>query len=81
MTTLDTTRGTSRRAIGRDSTRSILRRAIAKGQVRRDLDVDLLIDVIGGATTFRLLQGHAPLNPRFAQSLVALVLLGAARRP
>jgi hypothetical protein len=42
--------------------------------VRADVDVDLVIDLLGGATTFRLLQGHAPLNARFADALVALVL-------
>ena len=30
-------------------------------------DIDLVIDVIGGATTFRLLQGHAPLNEKVHQ--------------
>jgi hypothetical protein len=48
--------------------------------VRRDVDVDLVIDLLGGATTFRLLQGHAPLNARFADALVALVLAGAGKR-
>jgi len=65
-----------RRAI----TRMILERAIARGEVRRDVDVDLVIDLLGGATTFRLLQGHAPLNARFADALVALVLAGAGKR-
>jgi hypothetical protein len=35
-----------------------------------------VIDIIGGAVTFRLMQGHAPLNPRFAAALVSLVLSG-----
>lgn len=65
-----------RRAI----TRAILERAIVRGEVRRDVDVDLVIDLLGGATTFRLLQGHAPLNARFADALVALVLAGAGKR-
>jgi AcrR family transcriptional regulator len=65
----------------RELTRKVLRRAVERGQVRRDLDIDLAIDVIGGAVTFRLLQGHAPLSPRFAASLVALFLAGAAPRP
>ncbi len=64
----------------RDLTRRVLRRAIQRRQVRADIDVDLVIDILGGATTFRLLQGHAPLNRKFADSLVALVLSGAARR-
>ena len=62
----------------RDLTRLVLRRAIKRGQIRADVDVDLVIDAIGGATTFRLLQGHAPLNRKFADALVALVLSGAA---
>jgi AcrR family transcriptional regulator len=61
----------------RSLTREVLRRAIKRGQVRRDIDIDLVIDVIGGATTFRLLQGHAPLNARFADALVKLVMRGA----
>ena len=61
-------------------TRAILHRAIERGEVRADVDVDLVIDLLGGATTFRLLQGHAPLNARFADALVALVLAGAGRR-
>jgi AcrR family transcriptional regulator len=60
----------------REITRRVLQRAIERQQVRRDVDVDLVIDALGGATTFRLLQGHAPLNHRFAQDIVALVLDG-----
>jgi len=64
-----------RRAITRD----VLRRAVRRGELRKDVDIDLVIDLIGGATTFRLLQRHAPLNAKFADALVALVLEGAAR--
>jgi AcrR family transcriptional regulator len=63
-------------------TRTVLRRAVERGQLRRDTDIDLVIDVIGGATTFRLLQGHAPLTRKFTDALVTLVLSGcrASRR-
>jgi AcrR family transcriptional regulator len=61
-------------------TRRVLHRAIKRGELRRDVDVDLVIDALGGATTFRLLQGHAPLNARFADALVALVLAGAGAK-
>ena len=64
----------------REITRAILHRAIERRQVRPDVDVDLVIDMLGGATTFRLLQGHAPLNSRFADALVALLLAGAGMR-
>ena len=60
----------------RELTRTVLRRAIDRGEIARDTDIDLVIDVIGGATMFRLLQGHAPLTKRFSDALVDLVLSG-----
>jgi AcrR family transcriptional regulator len=67
----------------RKLTRLVLRRAIERGELRRDTDVDLVIDALGGAVTFRLLQGHAPLTTRFTRALVHLVLSGcrATARP
>jgi AcrR family transcriptional regulator len=62
----------------REVTRSVLKRAIQRGELRADTDVDLVIDALGGAVTFRLLQGHAPLTKRFTDGLVALVLSGCA---
>ena len=60
----------------REITRRVLRRAIERGQLRAGTDIDLVIDALGGATTFRLLQGHAPLSRKFADALVTLVLSG-----
>lgn len=60
----------------REITRQVLRRAIQRRQLRANTDIDLVIDVIGGATTFRLLQRHAPLNKKFTSDLVDLVLSG-----
>jgi AcrR family transcriptional regulator len=60
----------------RELTRLVLRRAIKRGELRRGTDIDLVIDALGGATTFRLLQGHAPLTAKFADALVNLVLTG-----
>ena len=60
----------------REVTRAVLKRAIARREIRPDTDIDLFIDALGGATTFRLLQGHAPLNAAFAGALVRLLLEG-----
>jgi AcrR family transcriptional regulator len=57
-------------------TREVLRRAIEKGQIRPDTDIDLIIDLLGGASIFRLLQRHAPLDRKFVQSAIALILDG-----
>src|SRR5580704_4829884 len=40
----------------RELTRRVLKRAIHRGEIRAETDVDLVIDTLGGATTFRLLQ-------------------------
>lgn len=60
----------------REITRRVLERAIRRGELRAGTDIDLVIDALGGATTFRLLQGHAPLSRKFADALVTLVLSG-----
>lgn len=60
----------------REVTRLALRRAIARGELRPDTDIDLVIDALGGAVTFRLLQGHAPLTTKFTEALVTLLLSG-----
>lgn len=60
----------------REVTRLVLRRAIQRMELRADTDIDLVIDALGGAVTFRLLQGHAPLTTKFTDALVTLVLSG-----
>ena len=65
----------------RKVTRLVLRRAIERGEIRAGTDVDLVIDALGGAVTFRLLQGHAPLTTKFTNALVGLLLSGCAASP
>ena len=60
----------------REVTRAVLRRAIERGEIRADTDIDLFIDALGGAVTFRLLQGHAPLTTKFTTALIQLLLSG-----
>jgi AcrR family transcriptional regulator len=60
----------------REITRRVLKRAIRRGEIRAETDVDLVIDALGGATTFRLLQRHGSLSRKFADALVRLVLSG-----
>ena len=65
----------------REITRRVLRRALKRGELWADTDIDLVVDALGGATTFRLLQRHAPLSHKFADALVALVLFGCRAEP
>lgn len=65
----------------REVTRLVLRRAIERGELQAETDIDLVIDALGGAVTFRLLQGHAPLTTKFSERLVTLLLSGCRRVP
>lgn len=53
--------------------RGILRRGIARGELKQEIDCEFLIDVLYGSMWYRLLNQHAPLNKRFASQLAALV--------
>ena len=59
-----------------------LRRAIARGELRKDTDLDLLLDSLYGPIYMRFLLQHDRLTPEFVEHLCALVLRGArpARR-
>jgi AcrR family transcriptional regulator len=54
--------------------RAIIEDAIASGQLRRDTDPELLIDALNGPLFFRWLQGHAPLDKKFAATLVDAII-------
>ena len=54
-----------------------LRRAIARGELRKDTDLDLLLDSLYGPIYMRFLLQHDRLTPEFVEHLCALVLRGA----
>jgi AcrR family transcriptional regulator len=62
--------------------RAALRALLERGQASRDLpadaDLGLLVDVAYGVLWYRLLIGHAPLDPRAARDLAAHLLAAGA---
>ncbi|MBB2958183.1 TetR-like C-terminal domain-containing protein [Pseudoclavibacter helvolus] len=54
------------------------RKAAERGQLRADVDLQLLVDQLWGACYNRLLVPDAPLDEEFAVALVANTLYGAA---
>jgi AcrR family transcriptional regulator len=61
-------------AIRRAMFREPIEAGVARGQIRRDADVELIIDVLYGAFWYRLLTGAGDgLDDAFAKHLVALV--------
>jgi AcrR family transcriptional regulator len=57
-----------------------LRRAIGRGELRRNVDMDLLLDSLYGPIYMRFLIQHDSLNPKFVDGLCALTLAGAEPR-
>jgi AcrR family transcriptional regulator len=65
----------------REEGRALLIRAAAEGAVRKNADVEAVLDAIYGAIFYRLLVGHAPANEAFVGALLSEVLTGLAPRP
>ena len=57
-----------------------LRRGIRRGELRRDIDPDLVLDSLYGPIYMRFLIRHDRLTPEFVDRLCALVLGGARPR-
>jgi AcrR family transcriptional regulator len=60
--------------------REVLRRGVKRGQVRRTADIDLAAETLTSALWVRLLLGHASLDARFVERLVAQVMRGIAAK-
>jgi AcrR family transcriptional regulator len=60
----------------RAQARSILVRAIERGDLPASTDIELALDLLYGPLYHRLLHGHAPLNERFVRQVVDTALAG-----
>jgi AcrR family transcriptional regulator len=60
--------------------REMFVRAAARGEIAKDTDIDLVLDMLVGAVFLRLLFVRGPLNVRFADQLVDVVLEGLLRK-
>lgn len=61
----------------------VLRRGVERGELRRDLDLELALDVLGGPLFYRLLVTGGPIDERLAEGIADLILRGFApdKRP
>jgi hypothetical protein len=57
-----------------------LRRGVRRGELRKDIDPDLVLDSLYGPIYMRFLIRHDRLTPEFVDRLCALVLGGARPR-
>jgi AcrR family transcriptional regulator len=63
----------------RDTARVMWRRGIDRGEIRKEIDGELLLDLIYGPMIFRLLAGHGSLGERESEAVVAAVFSGVGR--
>jgi len=62
----------------RDAMRPVLLRAVERGEIPRNIDLEVVLDLIYGPIYHRMLHGHAPLDERFARNLVDSIIAGIA---
>ena len=65
----------------RDQARAIFRRAIERGEIPPDTNIEVALDLLYGPLYHRLLHGHAPLNDRFTQDVIDMALNGIQPTP
>ena len=62
----------------RDEGRALIEQAIAAGEVRADVKVEVALDLIYGPIFYRLTMAHAPIDARFVDDLLGELLAGIA---
>jgi AcrR family transcriptional regulator len=65
----------------RDQGRAIFQRAVERGEIPPDTNVEVALDLLYGPLYHRLLHGHAPLNDRFTTDVVDMALRGIQPTP
>ncbi len=68
-------------AARRQVSTAILERGMARGELRPDLDVSLVIDLVFGPVWYRLLLRHAPLDQAFANQVIDTLMPGLYTAP
>jgi hypothetical protein len=67
-------------SVRRAEAREILEGGIVRGELREDLDPEVVVDSLYGPIYYRLLVGHAPLEEDFADALADHVFAGLGAR-
>ena len=60
----------------REQARAVFRRAVERGEIPADTDIELAVDLVYGPLWHRLLHGHLPLDDRFVRDVVTTALNG-----
>ncbi len=63
----------------RDAARVMWRRGVDRGEIREEIDGEIVLDLIYGPMVFRLLAGHGSLSDRESEAMVEAVFGGLRR--
>jgi AcrR family transcriptional regulator len=66
--------------VRRDAARVMWRRGVERGDIRTDIDSEIVLDLIYGPILFRLMAGHGTLNDSEAAVMVQAIFSGIGRR-
>jgi AcrR family transcriptional regulator len=64
----------------RDAARVMWRRGVDRGEIRKEVDGEIVLDLIYGPIVFRLLAGHGPLGGQESEALIHAIF-GGLRQP
>jgi AcrR family transcriptional regulator len=64
----------------RDAARVMWRRGVDRGEIRKEIDGEIVLDLVYGPMVFRLLAGHGSLNDRESEAMVEAVF-GGLKQP
>ncbi len=64
----------------RDAARVMWRRGVDRGEIRRELDSEIVLDLVYGPMIFRLLAGHGSLNDHESEAMIEAIF-GGLRQP
>jgi AcrR family transcriptional regulator len=66
--------------VRRDGARVMWRRGVDRGEIRKEIDGEIVLDLIYGPMVFRLLAGHGSLNDHESEAMIEAVF-GGLRQP
>jgi AcrR family transcriptional regulator len=64
----------------RDAARVMWRRGVDRGEIRKEIDSEIVLDLVYGPMVFRLLAGHGSLNDHESEAMIDAIF-GGLRRP
>lgn len=65
----------------RDSLLAIWRRGVERGEIRSEVDGELVLDLIFGPMVYRLMVGHGPLDEAQADAIIETIFSGLKKSP